>query len=161
MHKVKVALFVLLGALGVVGVPAALAAFTSKTPLAKREMPSAQTQVAWYAADASNLPDAWDRAAEAYEGELAHCKEKCTRDAFRIVLARRYAMDASWDPPAPGTTPVEMPARVKAVLAAIDKYEAIAPNAPDAMRSEVVRYDILTAYRQPGAKYKFQHVAAR
>jgi hypothetical protein len=35
------------------------------------------------------------------------------------------------------------------------------PNAPDAMRSEVVRYDILTAYRQPGAKYKFQHVAAR
>jgi hypothetical protein len=155
MHKVKVALFVLLGALGVVGVPAALAAFTHKTPLAKRELPQAETQVAWYAAEESNLPDAWDRAAVAYELELSHCVEKCRRDAFRIVLARRYAMNATWSPPPPGTDPVEMPTRVTAVLEAIDQYIAIAPNAPDAMRSEVVRSDILTAYRQPGAKYKF------
>ena len=161
MHKVKVALFVVLGALGVVGVPAALAAFTSKTPLAKREMPAPQTQVAWYAADASNLPDAWDRAAEAYEAELATCKEKCTRDAFRIVLARRYAMDASWVTPPAGTTPVEMPVRVKATLGAIDQYVKLAPNAPDTMRSEYVRSEILAAYHQPGARYKFQLVAAR
>jgi hypothetical protein len=159
MHKVKVALFVLLGALGVVGVPAALAAFTHKTPLAKRELPQAHTQVTWYAAEESNLPDAWDRAALAYESELSHCIEKCRRDAFRIVLARRYAMNASWDPPAAGSGPVEMPPRVTATLSAIDQYLAIAPDAPDAMRSEVVRYDILSAYRQPGAKYRF--VASR
>ena len=160
MSKVKVGLYCLLGAFGVIGVPAALAAFTNEVPFAKRERPSGPTQVAWYAAEASNLPEAWDRAALAYEGELAHCKEKCARDAFRIVLARRYAMDATWAPPPANTTgPVEMPARVVAVLDAIDQYEKIAPNAPDVMRSEVVRYDILTAYHQPGAKYKF--IAAR
>ena len=159
MHKVKVALFVLLGALGVVGVPAVLAAFTHETPLAKRELPQAHTQVTWYAAEESNLPEAWDRAAAAYETELATCVEKCKRDAIRIMLARRYAMNASWDPPAPGVGPVEMPARVTAVLEAIDRYQALAPNAPDAMRNEVVRYDILTAYRQPGARYRF--VASR
>jgi len=155
MNKVKVALFCLLGALGVVGPIAALAFFTSKVPYAKREMPAPQTQVAWYTAEKSNMPEAWDRAALAYESELATCHEKCTRDAFRIVLARRYAMDASWVAPPAGTTPVAMPPRVQATLTAIDRYVSLAPTAPDAMRSEVVRFDILAAYRQPGAKYKF------
>ena len=161
MSQLKVGLYCLLGACGVIGVPAALAAFTSEVPFAKREMPAPQTQVAWYSAEAQNTPAAWDRAADAYEAELAICHVKCKRDAFRVVLARRYAMDADWTPPTAGDNPVEMPIRVKATLAAIDRFDLIAPSSPDVMRNEVVRSDILATYRQPGSKFHFQKVAAR
>ena len=125
----------------------------------KSHEPNASKPVAAKVARASPVPalpaptsaNEWDEAASDIERELAHCGD-CRDAAHRLVLARKNALAMAPVAPSPGTDPLPVPERVRAVVAAIDRYAALAdPKDPELPGMKFLAGAALARWRDPDA----------
>ncbi len=117
------------------------------------------TTDAWSRAENSKNPADWDEAAAAYERELESCAEDCRELAYAIVLARQNALSADPIEPPPGDEPVPMPPRVQAMVAALDRYVALAdPSDPDLAGMKFLAGSALRRWHQPDAIARLEAV---
>jgi pentatricopeptide repeat protein len=119
----------------------------------------AVTEGAWSRGEAENTAEAWGKAAEAYEAELATCAEGCADTAYTIVLARKNALLAEPIEPPPGEEPVPVPPAVEALVEALDAFVAIAdPADPDVAGLKFLAGNALAKWRQPDALARLEEV---
>jgi len=102
--------------------------------------------------------DGWDAAAAEIERELAGCTD-CRDAAHRLVLARKNALTLAPVAPPPGDDSLPVPERVRAVVAAIDRYAAVAdPKDPELPGLKFLAGAALARWRDPEA---FDRLAAQ
>lgn len=107
----------------------------------------------WSFAEARDTADAWEAAAESFERELASCTADCADTAWAAVLARKNALRVEpIKPPAEDAPTEPLPARVQAVVDAIDQYVAIAdPTDPQVGNARFLGASAMYRWRQPDA----------
>ena len=119
----------------------------------------AVTDGAWDRAETEQTADAWAKAADTYQAELATCAEGCADTAYVVVLARKNALLAEPLEPPPGDEPVAVPPAVEALVEALDAFVEIAdPSDPDVAGVKFLAGNALHKWRQPDALARLEEV---
>lgn len=121
--------------------------------------PPAPSLPAWSAAEAAKTAEAWDRAADEYARARERCVDDCLDAAYAVVLARKNALSADpIKPPKPEESP-PLPARVKALVSALDDYLKIAPPTdPDQLDMKFLAANAINLWHQEDAVARLEEL---
>lgn len=91
-------------------------------------------EVRWKDAEATPTPETWELAADAHARAIAACGAgpACAEHAYAECLARANAVRLDEQDVPPGDDPVPLPPRLEAMVDAMDRYVALAPDSDDA-----------------------------
>ncbi len=114
-------------------------------------------EAAWQQAESANTAEAWDVAAAAYAADLETCHANCRDAARSAILARKNALTAEPEPIPAGDQPIQVPPRTAAMIAALDRFVAVAdPADPEIPGMRFLAAAALGRCRQPDAIPRFE-----